>query len=157
MSWIDLTQLTNAINQSDVDNLIAWRNAQNCTNYAAYATNWATNGFMQVGQGDTAFLSRQELIKYAQQATNSAGVAGDWTNALPYLTTFSRELNGPIGGPTFNSTTNGFTYLTSSTNASSTTWNPSHLLSDRNGSLHPEQWNHGGRGGTLGQIPLPAR
>ena len=82
-----------------------WRNATTAaSNAASYVTNVgfaATNGgFTRVANGDTTFLGRQDLIKYAQQATNSSGVAGDWTNALPYLTTFSRELNGATWGPT---------------------------------------------------------
>ncbi len=85
--------MTNAISQADVTAFVNWRNASNSANYSTYVTNWATNGFMQVAPGDTTFLSRQELIKYAQ-TTNP-----DLTNALPYLTTFSRELNGPTWGP----------------------------------------------------------
>jgi hypothetical protein len=114
LSWVDLTQLTNAINQSDVDNLIAWRNNSNVSTYASYATNWATNGFMQVAQGDTTFLSRQELIKYAQQATNAITGLSDWTNALPFLTTFSRELNGPTWGPATNGNSS-YPYIANST------------------------------------------
>ncbi|MEJ0001546.1 MAG: hypothetical protein WDO13_21885 [Verrucomicrobiota bacterium] len=53
----------------------------------------SSNGFTAVAPGDTAFLSRQELIKYAQ--TQNANLVA----ALPYLTTFSRELNGPTWGP----------------------------------------------------------
>ncbi|MCE0496845.1 MAG: hypothetical protein LV481_02705 [Methylacidiphilales bacterium] len=104
MPWADLTQLTNSISQADVDNLVNWRNATTATPATSYVTNVyaaATNsGFMAVANGDTCFLSRQELIKYALQATNSVTGNADWTNALPYLTTFSRELNGPSWGPT---------------------------------------------------------
>jgi len=95
LPWADLTQL--GVGSADVDNLVQWRNAATTTNYAAYVTNWATNGFMQVAPGDTTFLSRQELIAYAQQSGHTA-----WTNALPYLTTFSREFNGPTWKPTTN-------------------------------------------------------
>ncbi len=91
LPWADLTQLTNAISQSDVTALVNWRNAANAANYAAYVTNtWPTNGFMRVAPGDTAFMDRQELIQYARTQNY------DLTNALPYLTTFSREVNGPV-------------------------------------------------------------
>lgn len=95
MPWADLTQLTNVVTQSDIDAMVNWRNASSAvTNYASYVTTAATNnGFTTVANGDTCFLSRQELIKYAQTQNP------DLTNALPYLTTFSRELNGPTWGP----------------------------------------------------------
>lgn len=96
LPFSDLTQLTNAVTQTDVDNLVRWRNASSYSSYLSYITNWASNGFMQVAPGDTAFLSRQDLIKYAQ-AQNT-----DLTNALPFLTTFTRELNGPSWGLTTN-------------------------------------------------------
>jgi len=51
---------------------------------------------MQVAGGDTTFTSRQELIKYTQTINRAL------TNALPYVTTFSREINGPTWGPTTN-------------------------------------------------------
>ncbi len=93
--WADLTQLSGTISQSDVDNLVKWRNAANAATYPNYVTNtWSTNGFMRVAPGDTTFLTRQELIKYAQTQNT------DLTDALPYLTTFSREVNGPTWFPT---------------------------------------------------------
>ncbi len=95
LPWADLTQLTNAVQAADIDNLVAWRNPANLTNYAGYITNtWSTNGFMRVAPGDTTFLSRQDLIKYAQMQNV------DLAAALPYLTTFSREVNGPTWQPT---------------------------------------------------------
>ncbi len=96
LPWADLSQITNTISTNDVDALVKWRNATNYNSYAGYVTNWATNGFLRVAPGDTAFLGRQELIKYAQTQRPAL------TNALPYLTTFSREVNGPVWGPTTN-------------------------------------------------------
>ena len=96
LAWANLTNLP-GITQPDVDNFIAWRNPASSTPVANYVTNVAlagTNGYMHVAPGDTALLSRQELIQYAQQPGNS-----DWTSALPYLTTFSREVNGPTWQP----------------------------------------------------------
>jgi Tfp pilus assembly protein PilX len=95
LPWADLTQLP-GINTNDVQNLVNWRNAGSVSNYPAYVTNTAsTNGFMQVANGDTTFFGRQDLIKWSQQSGNT-----DWEPVLPYLTTFSREVNGPTWGPT---------------------------------------------------------
>jgi len=96
LPWADLTQLVPGLSQNDVNALVAWRNRQTAPSYAAYVANWATNGFMQVAQGDTTFVGRQELIAYAQQSNPHL------LPALPYLTTFSREVNGPTWGPTTN-------------------------------------------------------
>ncbi len=116
LPWADLTQLTNAISQTDVNHLINWRNQANAAKYSTYVTNWATNGFMQVAPGDTTFLSRQDLIDYAK-ASNP-----DLTNALPYLTTFSREVNGPTWGPITNLGGN-YNYRQNATNTSATVTN----------------------------------
>ena len=97
LPWADLTQLSSGtINQTpDIDYLVGFRNATTETGYATNVYNAATNnGFTRVANGDTYFLGRQELIKYAT-TTNS-----DLVNVLPYLTTFSREINGPTWGPT---------------------------------------------------------
>jgi len=92
LPWADLTQL--GIPQSAIDKMVAWRNAASSATYPASVYSAATNnGFTAVTNGDTLFLNRQELIKYAQ--TQNLPL----TNALPYLTTFSRELNGPTWGP----------------------------------------------------------
>ncbi|HEY8965264.1 MAG TPA: hypothetical protein VIM58_02400, partial [Candidatus Methylacidiphilales bacterium] len=98
LPWADLTQLTNAITQADVDALVAWRNAATAPTYAAYVTNgWATNGFARIAPGDTTFVGRQDLLRFASQSS-----AKDWQAALPYLTTFSREVNGPVWAPAAN-------------------------------------------------------
>jgi len=107
LPYADLTQLP-GITAGDVNALVQFRNAVSETNFPLALTNtggpnMVSNGFMQVyapttgGTSDSTFLSRQELIQYANNTGNT-----DWTNALPYLTTFSRELNGPIWGPTTN-------------------------------------------------------
>ena len=102
--WADLTQLPGSsgnILQSDVDNLINFRNATTASPVSSYPTNIAnaatTNGFTRVANGDTCFLGRQDLIKWTQQSGNA-----NWQGALPYLTTFSREVNGPTWGPNVN-------------------------------------------------------
>jgi hypothetical protein len=118
MPWADLTQLNSAIVQANVDTLVSWRNAASSSTYASYVTTAATNnGFTRVANGDTTFLSRQELIKYAQTQNPNL------TNALPYLTTFSRELNGPTWGPTTNATASG-TYAYAASQYTSGSLNP---------------------------------
>ena len=115
LPWADLTQLTNALAQADVDKLVAWRNAGTGAAYGAAVYAAATNnGFTRVANQDTAFLGRQDLIKYAQTQLPAL------TNALPYLTTFSRELNGPTWGPSTN--TASFAYAANQYQAAS--YNP---------------------------------
>ena len=95
MPWADLAQLGSGISQTEVDTFVNWRNAATSANYAANVAISATNnGFTRVANGDTCFLGRQELIKYAQTQNPKL------VSTLPYLTTFSRELNGPTWGPT---------------------------------------------------------
>ncbi len=95
LPWTDLTKIGTGVTTTAVDNLVSWRNAATAGTYAAHVYASATNsGFTTVANGDTCFLSRQELIKYAQSQNTPL------LTALPYLTTFSRELNGPTWGPT---------------------------------------------------------
>jgi hypothetical protein len=131
LPYADLTQLP-GIKASDATTLVQFRNAVSETNFPLALTNTSgpsmvSNGFMQVyapsggGPSDTTFLSRQEFIQFANNNP-------DWANALPYLTTFSRELNGPTWGPTANATGATYQYLTIATNSTSatatTTFNP---------------------------------
>ncbi len=82
----------------NVDSLIAWRNkvsfaSGSLINYTnAILSN--TNGFHELASGDNRFVSRQDLIRYANL---HPGIVS--TNALPYLTTFSLETNSPSWGP----------------------------------------------------------
>jgi hypothetical protein len=82
------------------DALISFRNPQatNVTAYADYVPGAAANGWLTAvvtnasGSGSTTnafFASRQDLIRYAQNQNTPL------TNALPYLTHFSRELARP--------------------------------------------------------------
>ena len=87
-----LAPLTNAIfTPAQIGALAGWRNPvtdASEANYTNYVYNVAaTNGFLQVQQGDNTFLNRQDLIAYA----NYAGL----TASLPYLGTFSRDVNAP--------------------------------------------------------------
>ena len=84
---------TPTLTQTQVNSLVEWRNKATYATSYNYLTNYAsTNGFMRVSPGgDNTFLSRQDLIRYA----GNAGI----TNTIPYLTTFSRELNAPSWRP----------------------------------------------------------
>lgn len=92
LNQIDLSRIPGLANPTA---LLNWRSAvsQSDTNYL-FST---TNSFLKVQQGDQSFITRQDLIHYA--LGNSSVVS---TNALPYLTTFTRELNAPSWGPTQN-------------------------------------------------------
>jgi hypothetical protein len=68
-----------------------WRNAASAVSSNAYVTavtNAAANGFLNAASGDNRITSRQDLIKLA-------GAGYIPTNALPYLTHFTRELARP--------------------------------------------------------------
>lgn len=113
MAYADLTELDTAtpLTIKQIDDLVGWRNAAsmavpaNFSNFSPDAT--AAANFFDMVQGnrtgyltvnntavdnrtDQAFLSRQQLIDYANSA--------DWGSAmenLQYLTTFTRALNQP--------------------------------------------------------------
>lgn len=95
----DLTRIA-GMSQAAVDSLVAFRNPQstNATAYADYVPGAAAKGYLEAvvtnasGTGTTTnvfFASRQDLIRYAQNQNTAV------TNALPYLTHFSRELARP--------------------------------------------------------------
>lgn len=95
--------VTEASSSIDQDNLVQWRNASSRSSYVGYVTNFlTTNAAGAVYPGDNTFLSRQDLIKAARE-----GIAGLTTNALPYLTTFTRDRNAPSWGPTYNASALG--------------------------------------------------
>jgi len=81
---------------NDADAVVKWRNQKTALTAASYTNHVfsMTNGFMQVEPGDQGFVSRQDLIKYAQ--SNPAQLA---LSALQYLGTFSREVNAPTYAP----------------------------------------------------------
>lgn len=110
LAGVLVNQTNFSVTQND---LLNWRNAASSANanaYLGYVTNFlATNAPTAVYPGDNSFLSRLDLIKAAKD-----GIAGLTTNALPNLTTFSRDRNAPSWGPTFNAAdlggTNAATY-----------------------------------------------
>lgn len=78
--------------------LTAWRNA-NTNQFLDYATNTGLKaGFLEKPAGDRRFVGRQDLIAYARENTGG----GISTNALPYLTHFSRGLDRPSAQGTSN-------------------------------------------------------
>jgi len=102
LAGADLTQLP-GLTQSAVDNLVAWRNpGASASAYAAAVNAFAENGFFSptatnpaTGQVFTnnAFVNRGDLLRYARTQNPAL------TNALPYLTTFSRSINAPSWTP----------------------------------------------------------
>lgn len=88
--------------------LLNWRNtasAASASTFLDYVKNYsATNSVGAVYPGDNTFLSRQDLINAAKN-----GIAGLSTNALPNLTTFTRDCNAPSWGPTYNASELGGT------------------------------------------------
>ncbi len=95
LAYADMAQIPFVAN---ADAFIKWRNAYAASTPAEY-TNYAygfgaTNGFLKINTGDRGFVSRQDLIQYAKANPSVVG-----TNALPYLTTFTREFNAPSDSP----------------------------------------------------------
>jgi len=102
LAGADLSQIP-GITSATMDTFVKWRNANSSSTAANYVTNVssaATNGFLTPSTGDRNLLSRQDLISLAR-STNY----GITTNALPYLTTFTRALNAPSWSPTNSSGT----------------------------------------------------
>ena len=105
----DLTAIP-GLTQADVDKIVQWRNARtaNATNAAMsyfdylfhggfstntfqYNTNDPSAAFTTTQNGDQTFTTRQDLLDFF----NFTWPGGTEAQALPYLGTFSRELNAP--------------------------------------------------------------
>lgn len=87
------------LNDTQVDNLVAFRNALSRTTFLDYLGKGDQHkGFTKTVPGDNRFLSRQELLRFAKVN----GFAGQ----LPLLTVFSRELNAPTHAPPAGATIN---------------------------------------------------
>jgi hypothetical protein len=114
----DLTQI--GLNASDITNLVAWRNPNNdatATTYTNYVYSAATNAFLTPAPGERIFTSRQQLIDFlTQNVAQSPTDIERMQAALPYLTTFSRELNAPSWYPQTNMTASGYNYFSIATN-----------------------------------------
>ena len=77
-----------------------FRNRSSATsgsNYVSQVLLSATNGFLRVAAGDDTFLSRQDLLTYA----NLNGL----NSAIANLTSFSRTVNAPSWSPSLNAGT----------------------------------------------------
>lgn len=75
----------------DHANFVAWRSGSSGADYAGLAD--PTRTFLNVLPDNQAFVTRQELLRFAGQ-TNTIPA-----QTLPYLTTFSRDLNAPGYAP----------------------------------------------------------
>jgi len=99
--FADLTQL--GLSQGQVDQLVGWRNSTSASNAAAYigylTTNAPGTGFLTAATNDQSFVSRQDLISFMTSPSQMGTITSVNTNALTYLTTFSREKNAPSWGP----------------------------------------------------------
>ena len=102
LAGADLTALSGNLTAAVNNNFVAFRNpiaAGNATDYVNYVQSAASNGFLKTiastGNSTSAnfFTSRQDLIRYAKTQNTPL------TNALPYLTTFSRALEQPSFAP----------------------------------------------------------
>ena len=93
LAGADLTQL--GVATSDAEALVSWRNAGSITKSTPvdYLSAIATNAFLSPAPGDQSFTSRQDLIRYVLMQSNS--LTNSLTNALPFLTHFTRELARP--------------------------------------------------------------
>lgn len=111
----DLTPL--GLTQIEVDALIGIRNpdATTITAYPESVAGSIASGFLfnRVTNANTGsvflnnrFAGRQDLLRFAANQKSAA-----WTQAMPYLTTFSRARNAPSVGPTLNATGASFQYL----------------------------------------------
>jgi len=111
-AWADLLAIPGV---TDADKVVAWRNKESQSDYLAmvqgrqimtsniWTNNWGEPGGFQRayntnGAADNRFFLRQDLIKYALTYSN----AGLTTNALPFLTTFSADLDRPSFVPDAN-------------------------------------------------------
>lgn len=104
LAWADLTAIPGVANTSAMQRLVDWRNKLtqgSSTNYISLVRDWAQpRGFkVPYSQGadvENRFFGRQDLIKFA---TSSFGSNTLSTNALPYLTTFSADVDQPSFSP----------------------------------------------------------
>ncbi|MCX8494261.1 MAG: hypothetical protein ORN23_08550 [Chthoniobacterales bacterium] len=97
LAGADLSVIPGISNAANMYTFVQWRNTNSATTAISYVTNVsaaATNGFLTPRPGDRNLLSRQDLIALAR-----SGSYGITTNALPYLTTFTRTLNSPSWSP----------------------------------------------------------
>ena len=99
----NLAQIKNTLAGADLslipgilnEDFINWRNGTvSAESYVTNTTIYAQSGFLKPPGGTQVFLSRQDLIRFAR-----LGSIGLETNALPFLTTFSRAVDAPSFTP----------------------------------------------------------
>ncbi len=112
LSYADLTRI-GFKPQSAVNAFVQWRNASSASSGNTYHLNavfssYAKNGFLSFLANDSPFLSRQDLINYF---TNLDGVNFNTINTsyicLPYMGTFTRDVNTPSYSPPVNASVLG--------------------------------------------------
>jgi hypothetical protein len=119
LSYADLTQLPGLTGQQPVvDSLVELRNASaniNGTqanpygnNYLVSLISYTKSGFLDFQTSNTGtdspFLSRQDLINYfAKIDSNINRTSATYSQALPYLGTFSRAVSAPTYSPPLDS------------------------------------------------------
>ncbi len=95
--FADLTIIP-GITLQTAESLLLWRNPRNLVDFESYTNYLHTagpmNGFLDCQNGNNTFLARTDLIDYAK--------THQFSDALPYLTHFSREKSSPSWYPTFN-------------------------------------------------------
>ena len=101
LAYADLTQLPglSGAQTTVIDPLITWRNGSTSFSGSAASTNFfqmvyngASTGYLNFQTNDSPILSRQDLINYFAKIDSSGTT---YSQALPYLGTFSRAVTAP--------------------------------------------------------------
>ncbi len=97
-TYADLSVVSGIGSAANADSFVTWRNgidAASVTAYESYLQSYGLKyGFLSTKSGDNAFLSRMDLIRFAQE-----GGYGFSSTALGYFTHFSPSLNAPSWVP----------------------------------------------------------
>ena len=95
---VSLSSGIGGVNVPNFKNFVAWRSAVSSTNTNAASGSGGLfdpkRNFIDVPASEQAFVNRQDLLNYAAQSGSPIPSA-----ALPFLTTFSRDLNAPSYEP----------------------------------------------------------
>jgi len=95
---VSLSSGIGGVNVPNFKNLVAWRSAVSSANANATSGSGGLfdpkRNFIDVPASEQAFVNRQDLLNYVAQSGSPIPSA-----ALPFLTTFSRDLNAPSYEP----------------------------------------------------------
>jgi hypothetical protein len=95
---VSLSNGIGGVSVPNFTNFVAWRSAVSSTNTNAASGSGGLfdpkRNFIDVPASEQAFVNRQDLLNYVAQSGTSIPSA-----ALPFLTTFSRDLNAPSYEP----------------------------------------------------------